>query len=210
MATVNLVFFNTHKNIEAVTYRRGFYQTARIVLERMVRDLTCAYMPTDMGSINGDMISMWRFKGEHDEDDGIYKDSLSFTTTADIGFSPYPGCVREVAYYLEDEEEENGENKKDEDNKTTFRLMRREDPTPHKGESTSGAVLEMADGVGALKIVYVDDYGQEFDHWDLEERMALPRRIKITLTLGAGEDAFSFTATATPVLAGTSPGSSQG
>ncbi|HOJ13565.1 MAG TPA: prepilin-type N-terminal cleavage/methylation domain-containing protein [Deltaproteobacteria bacterium] len=200
VATVNFVFFETHKTIEAVVERREVYQTARIVLDRMVRDLNCAYVPSGGGAVSDDALSMWRFVGEHEEEGAVSRDSLTFTTAADIGFSRYPGCVREVAYYLEEDAE----------NKGTYRLLRREDPTPHKGASTAGAVLEMAEGVGGLKIVYVDEYGQENDSWDLADRRKLPRSIRVTVRLGSDEQAVDFTATASPPLAGITVSSSGG
>ncbi|HPC48328.1 MAG TPA: type II secretion system protein GspJ, partial [Deltaproteobacteria bacterium] len=127
-------------------------------------------------------------------------DSVTFTSAADIGFSRYPGCIREVAYYLEE----------DEKNKGAYILMRREDPTPHRGESTSGSALEVARNVGALEIVYIDEYGQETEQWDLAERLTLPHRVRITLTLGTGEESVTFTATASLPLSGITLESPQG
>jgi hypothetical protein len=44
---VNYAFFQSHKNIEAVTTQREAYQTVRIVMDRMIKDLTCCYvLPT--------------------------------------------------------------------------------------------------------------------------------------------------------------------
>jgi len=44
--TVNFAFFQSNKNIEAVRTQREAYETVRIVMDRMIKDLTCAYVPT--------------------------------------------------------------------------------------------------------------------------------------------------------------------
>lgn len=186
VTTVNFAFFNTHAHIEAIQQRREVYQTARIVLDRMVKDLTCAYIPYTSQPLRLETLRLWRFKGLHDESGGRDTDSLTFTTAADIGLSPFPGSVREVSYYL----------KEDDTNKGTYTLMRREDPSPDTEESTGGVAMEVAQGVSGLKIVYLDEYGQESPRWELEESLRLPAQVRITLTLGSGEEAVSFTATA--------------
>ncbi len=192
IATVNFAFFQSHANIESVRGQREVYQIARIVMDRMIRDFTCAYLPADNRQMSAEEISLYRFTGTNDEEGETDRDTITLTTTADIGFSKVSGSVCEVAYYL----------KEDEENPDVYTLMRREDATPHQGASLQGQELEIAEGVTGMDIVYLDDTNQEVEEWDLLERLELPKQIKVTLNMACGEETLSFTATASPPLAG--------
>jgi general secretion pathway protein J len=191
---VNFAFFQSNKNIEAVRTQREAYQTVRIAMDRMIKDLTCAYIPSPLlrPAMTTEDISMYRFVGANDESDSTDKDTISITTTTDIGFSKVPGGICEVAYYLK-----LMENKKD-----VFTLMRREDPTPHYGPTNAGSEMELAEGVTGMNIVYIDDSNQEVKEWDLSKKMALPKQVKVTLTFEAGTDKLTFTGTAALPLSG--------
>lgn len=192
ITTVNFAFFQSHANIESVGAQRDVYQTVRIVMDRMIKDLTCAYLPVDNRQMTEEEMSLYRFVGVNDDTGGADRDSIAFTTTADIGFSRASGSVCEVGYYL----------KEDEETKGTYTLMRREDPTPHYGVSKAGQELEIAEGITGMNIVYLDDNLQETDEWDLLKRLTLPRQVRVTLTMSSGGEAVSFSATASLPLAG--------
>jgi general secretion pathway protein J len=191
---VNFAFFQSNKNIEAVRTQREAYQTVRIVMDRMIKDLTCAYIPSPVlrPAMTVQEMSMYRFVGANDESNSIDKDAISFTTTTDIGFSKVPGGICEVAYYLKEME-----NKKD-----VFTLMRREDPTPHFGSTKAGSEMELAEGVLGMNIIYVDDSNQEGNEWDLSKKLTLPKQVKVKLTFEAGKDKLTFTGTAGLSLSG--------
>jgi len=190
--TVNFAFFQSNRNIEAVRTQREAYETVRIVMDRMIKDLTCAYVPERQ--ITANEFSMYRFIGTKstDESNGVEMDTISFTTTTDIGFSKVPGGVCEVDYYL----------KETEDQKGVFSLMRREDPTPHYGITTTGNEMEIAEGVLGMNIVYIDKANQEVNEWDLAQRLALPKQVKVTLTMEAGKEKVNFSMTASLPLSG--------
>lgn len=190
--TVNFAFFQSHKNIEAVRTQREAYETVRIVMDRMIKDLTCAYVPTEERQMTANEFSMYRFVGTNDDSDGVDKDTISFTTTTDIGFSKVPGGVCEVDYYL----------KEMEDKKGVFSLMRREDPTPHSGITTAGNEMEIAEGVLGMNIVYIDNSNQEVNEWNLVQRLALPKQVKVTLTMEEGKEKVSFSMAASLPLSG--------
>jgi len=192
--TVNFAFFQSNKNIEAVRTQREAYETVRIVMDRMIKDLTCAYVPTEERQMTANEFSMYRFVGTKSADDsnGVEKDSIYFTTTTDIGFSKVPGGVCEVDYYL----------KETEDQKGVFSLMRREDPTPHYGITKAGNEMEIAEGVLGMNIVYIDNSNQEVNEWDLTQKLSLPKQVKVTLTMKAGKDKLNFSATASLLLSG--------
>jgi general secretion pathway protein J len=191
---VNFAFFQSNKNIEAVRAQREAYQTVRIVMDRMIKDLTCAYLPSPLlrPTMTAEDMSMYRFIGANDESESIDKDTISFTTTTDIGFSKVPGGVCEVAYYL----------KLMENKKNVFTLMRREDPTPHLGPTKAGSEMELAEGVLGMSIIYIDDSNQEVKEWDLSKKLTLPKQVKVKLTFEAGKDKLTFTGTAALPLSG--------
>jgi len=163
-------------------------------MDRIIKDLTCAYIPSPSlrPTMTVEDMSMYRFVGANDESDSTDKDTISITTTTDIGFSKVPGGICEVAYYLK-----LMENKKD-----IYTLMRREDPTPHYGPTKAGSEMELAEGVLGMNIIYIDDTNQEIKEWDLSKKLALPKQVKVTLTFEAGKDKLAFTGTAALPLSG--------
>ncbi len=191
---VNFAFFQSNKNIEAVRTQREAYQSVRIAMDRMIKDLTCAYIPSPSlrPTMTLEDMSMYRFVGANDESDSTDKDTISITTTTDIGFSKVPGGVCEVAYYLK-----LMENKKD-----IYTLMRKEDPTPHYGPSKAGSEMELAEDVLGMNIIYIDDSNQEAKEWDLSKKLALPKQVKVTLTFEADKEKLTFTGTAALPLSG--------
>jgi len=104
LVIVNTSFFRSHANIESIRSQREVYQTVRIVMDRMIKDLTCTYIPSDGRQMSADDISLYRFIGVNDESNKTDKDSIFFTTTTDIGFSKVPGATCEVDYYLKETE----------------------------------------------------------------------------------------------------------
>jgi type II secretory pathway component PulJ len=192
LVIVNTAFFQSHKNIESIKDKREIYQMARIVLDRMIKDLTCAYIPSDGRTMTKDEMSLYKFEGVKDDSDNIKKDSIYFTTTADIGFSRVPGGACEVDYYL----------KENDDKKGTYILMRREDPTPHYGITKAGMEMEIAEDLLGLEITYLDEASQEVEEWKLEQKLMLPKQVKVTLTFQAGKESQTFSATTPLPLSG--------
>lgn len=202
LVIVNTSFFRSHANIESIRSQREVYQTVRIVMDRMIKDLTCTYIPSDGRQMSADDISLYRFIGVNDESNKTDKDSIFFTTTTDIGFSKVPGATCEVDYYLKETEGKQG----------VYTLMRREDPTPHFGVTKSGIEMEIAEDVLGMDVVYLDDTSQEVKEWNLGQRLTLPKQVKVTLTFEAGKESLKFTGMASLTLAGIrlSPGHGQG
>jgi hypothetical protein len=202
LVIVNTSFFRSHANIESIRSQREVYQTVRIVMDRMIKDLTCTYIPSDGRQMSADDISLYRFIGVNDESNKTDKDSIFFTTTTDIGFSKVPGALCEVDYYLKETEGKQG----------VYTLMRREDPTPHFGVTKSGIEMEIAEDVLGMDVVYLDDTSQEVKEWNLGQRLTLPKQVKVTLTFEAGKESLKFTGVASLPLAGIrlSPGHGQG
>jgi len=178
---VNMTFFSSHRVTKAVRVRSEAYQMVRIVIDRMVKDISSAYVPE---KVKKDTIDMYRFIGmNNDEEEGVDKDSIYLTTTSNIGFGKIKSGVCEVDYYLRPMEEA----------KNLYYLIRRDDCTPHLGITDSGNAFEMAEDIVGMNIVYVDKDLNEMDHWDLEEMGCLPKEVKVTLTLRIGDANLAFT-----------------
>jgi hypothetical protein len=195
LVIVNQSFFQSHRSIEAVSDQRQSYQMVRIAMDRMVKDLCCAYIPHTEGSgrtLDEDGLSLYRFTGRDDRDGDVDLDSIVFTTTADLGLPGRMGGLSEVGYRLEEMENTPGR----------YLLIRSEDYLPHIGESKSARKMEVAENIVSMNIEYLDEHEEEHDEWELEQKLALPGQVRITLTFDCGRELLSFTGVARPPLAG--------
>jgi len=186
---VNMAFFGSYRKMEIVNSQREAYQMVRIVMDRMIRDLSCAYVPSSgepPRQMSDDELSQYRFVGASEKDEAVFLDSIHFTTTTDLGLPGNFGVTKEVAYYL----------KEMEDVKDRYILVRMEDQLPHLGVSKGGKEMEVAENVVSLKIVYLDNESKESDNWDLSERLGLPEQVHITITFDIEGEPVSFTGVA--------------
>ena len=189
---VTSTFYQSHRAIESVKYQREVYQMVRIVMDRIIKDISCAYIPADAREMTDDEISLYRFVGRNEINNEANIDSIFFTTTCDMGLSPLTGSLCEVGYYLKEMEEK----------QDLFFLMRREDCTPHYGITEAGNAMEIAEDVVALEIIYYDDRSQESEEWDLDESLTLPSKVKVTLTFRQREKDISFSGVSSLPLKG--------
>lgn len=188
LVTVNMGFFGAHKRIEAVTAQSQAYQTVRLVMDRMIKDLICSYVPItdETRKIKEDRIPMYRFIGTDDSSDDVDKDSINFTTTADLGLPGSTGVICEVGYSLKEMEEV----------KDRFILIRSEDCMPHAGISETAREMEVAENIVSMDIKYIDGEENESDVWDLSEKLCLPKQVNITITFEVDGQPLSFSGTA--------------
>jgi len=189
LTIVNLAFFQSHRTIEAVGEQRHTYQMVRIVMDRMMKDLICSYVPATEGSsrtLDEEELSLYRFTGTDEKDADTDLDSIRFTTAADLGLPGKTAGLCEVGYYL----------KEMESSQDRYVLIRSEDPLPHYGASESPQEMEVAENIISMNIVYVDQDGNEKDEWDLNEKLALPEQVKVTIAFDAGSQPFVFTGSA--------------
>ncbi len=183
---VNSTFFQSHRVIETVTAHTRSYQMVRIAMDRIVRDVSCAYVPAqDRGMEDAD-IAMYRFVGKDDVRDGADNDSIFFTTVSELGMSRYRGAICEVDYFLREIDGKPG----------LYYLIRREDCTTHGGITEAGSEMEIAEDVVAFNLVYLDENLKETDRWDMEERLRLPDQVKISLTFRKEGQDMTFSALA--------------
>jgi len=193
MTIVSATFFRSHEVIDIVRKQGEVYQMARTCMDRMLRDVTCAYVPAAFTAEPGftkQEIAQYRFIGRHDKDGTLDKDSIYFTTTSDLGLGGHKDMITEVDYYLKEVEQGKG----------VYYLMRREDAKPHQDITTRGTEMELAEDVTALNIVYLDKTGTESEDWDIAKRLVLPSQVKITITFRRGDETYTFTGVASPPL----------
>ncbi|OPZ59510.1 MAG: hypothetical protein BWY87_00968 [Deltaproteobacteria bacterium ADurb.Bin510] len=157
----------------------------------MVRDLSCAYTPFTR-AFDKTQFNRYCFEGVNDEDGPVPTDHVHFTSAASLGLAQSYGLA-EVAYYLKPMEEKGCEG--------LYYLMRREDARPHDGLSEGGAVMELAENVVSLSLVYLETPEREVPSWSLKERLKLPPQVKIVLTVRQGNEELPFTAIANLPLA---------
>ena len=202
VAAVNTSFYRSQQVMRTVQQQSEVYQMGRMALDRMVKDLTCTYVPqlsptptteTEEKEQQDETedLDQYRFIGKHQMSGTTDLDSIYLTTTSDLGFGDYRGLVTEVDYYLKEVEAGKG----------VYFLMRREDALPHNGETTAGNEMELAEDIVAMNIVFIDDNETESEEWDLSTRGSLPSQVRITLTFKRGETTYPFTGVAQLPLA---------
>jgi len=182
MTIVNTTFFQSYRIMDIIDDQSREYQMVRMAIDRMVRDISCSYVPSNEFGLTDEEISLYRFTGKDEMNNDRDIDSIYFTTTSEIGMSDLSIGIGEVGYFL----------KETEDDPDVFYLIRREDKTPHYGISEKGSQIELAEDIIGMNIVYIYDGSQEAEKWDLAERLRLPDQVRITLTMQKDEEELSF------------------
>ena len=163
-------------NVEAVQVARSnskVYQTARIVLDRMIKDLESALIEVPL-SVEGMSLGMI---GKNQEINDMEADTLDFTSLAHVSLaSGRPQTdLCEIGYSLIKDPDDEG-----------MILYRREDWSLDEDFTGGGLSHELARMVTGLDIVFHDNQGKEYNEWHtLEEKQvnALPTLINIRLTM---------------------------
>lgn len=179
--------------IQAARDQGDVDQTARAVLDRMTRDLECAFI--DAGDGRGD--ARPGMIGEDGETDAGPSDRICFTGLTHLSLTPEdPGTdLCEIGYRLAEDPEGDG-----------FILYRRDQPVPDADLTTGGLRQELARGVTGLDIMYRDGKGNTLDHWNTLEGApdrGLPPLITVRLSIrDPGGREHLFVTSVHPVLAG--------
>lgn len=163
-------------NVEAIQIARQngeVHQTARIVLDRMTKDLQSALIEV---SVPSDKIKLG-LVGEDREIDGRRADRMDFTTVTHLPLTEKGPAsdLCEIGYLIE----ENSEDK-------VLVLLRRDDPSVDEDFTKGGSLQEMARNVLEFNLTYQDSGGEESDKWNTLEGMpasGLPVLIKVRLVL---------------------------
>jgi type II secretion system protein J len=163
-------------NVEAIQIARQngeVHQMARIVLDRMTKDLQSALIEV---SVPSDKIKLG-LVGEDREIDGRRADRMDFTTVTHLPLTEKGPAsdLCEIGYLIE----ENSEDK-------VLVLLRRDDPSVDEDFTKGGSLQEMARNVLEFNLTYQDSRGEESDKWNTLEGMpasGLPLLIKVRLVL---------------------------
>ena len=163
-------------NVEAIQMTRQgsqVYQIARIVLDRMTKDLESSLIEVPFF---GNKISLGMI-GKNQDIEGQPADRLDFTSLTHLAVtadSPQTDLC-EVGYHLAEDPENEG-----------LILYRRDDGIADAEFTSGGQTYELARMVTGLDISFQDSNGQEFDNWNTlegEYKDTLPSLIKIKMSL---------------------------
>jgi general secretion pathway protein J len=148
-------------------------QTARVIFERMTKDLESAVIHFPNIATAG-LLGM---ESEDRVEDGVPADRIRFTSLSHLepGDSKYHTDLCEIGYTLEPDPEGPG-----------FILVRMDDPTPDGDMGTGGSTIEVGRSISGLDFVFEDDAGNLFNQWsasELDRGGKAPSIISIFITL---------------------------
>ena len=163
-------------NVEAIQIARQngeVHQTARILLDRITKDLQSALIQTSVAS---ERIKLGLI-GQDREIDGRRADRMDFTTVTHLPLTEKgpAGDLCEIGYLIEEDSEGKG-----------LVLYRRDDPSVDEDFTKGGSLQEMARNVLEFKVTYQDVRGEDSDRWNTPENRpgpGLPVLIKVRLVL---------------------------
>lgn len=170
-------------NVDAIQMSRQeaeVTQKARIVFDRMGKDLASAFIGTGMGEEEEENVLV--FIGQDFETDGYPADRLDFTSLSHLpmaGAGPWTDLC-EVSYFLEAGPEG-----------TDFVLFRRDDAFLDGNPLEGGPSFEIADGIRSFDMTFQDQGGEVYEGWNSlegEQKGRLPSLISIRLVLTNGDD----------------------
>jgi len=182
-------FAGSIKTMEISSEGGEVFRKARVILNRMTQEISCAYLPyTDKEKKEALTDIQYAFVGEDKAEGGLPQDTLSFTSTALPLKGPCRG-LKEVGYYLAPDPETDEPS-----------LLMREDTTPDDRIDDGGRSHLLAEGIWGLDFTYYDERGREWNRWDSTSPIfagRIPQSVKISLFFKdeRGEP-FSLTATA--------------
>lgn len=168
MAVVYGSFSGSLKTMEVAEQSGEAYRKARIILSRIVQEISCAYLPSgqDLSDIN------YAFIGEDKEEDGLPRDTLHFISTS-FPFKGKSRGLKEVGYYITLDPQT--------DEPT---LVVREETAPNGRSDEGGRSYGLGSGIWGLSFEYYDAEGREWKRWDStspDHEWSLPRMVKISL-----------------------------
>lgn len=181
MTVVYAVFWSQQRASEATAQSRDVYAQGMLILDRLSRDISGVWLPSVSRSQNPASLS---FDGKTDQ--------LGFITTAVLSLDDALGPdMVEVGYRVVDQ-----------DDKTVKQLLRRQDDSLDEDGQTGGSEITLTSDLVKLELIYLDDAGREQSTWNAADAAALPKAVRIKLTLAGpdGREEF-FTTEVSPPLA---------
>ncbi|MFZ7113111.1 MAG: PilW family protein [Desulfatiglandales bacterium] len=170
------VYGSYTSNMDAIQMARQnsmVYQTARVIFDRMSRDMESAFL-TERLSVN---MPETGFVGQDLEIDGRPADRIDFTSLSHVCMTEedLPSDLCEIGYHLEKDEE--GED---------LVIFRRDEAAVDADISTGGQPHKLSGMVSGLDISYEDEEGEVFNAWNTleqENQGRLPALVRVTLTM---------------------------
>lgn len=163
-------------NVEAIQIARQngeVHQMARIVLDRMTKDLQSALIQVSVPSEKTKL----GLVGEDREIDGKRADRIDFTTVTHLPLTEKGPAsdLCEIGYLIDEDSEGK-----------VLVLLRRDDSSVDEDFTKGGSLQEMARNVMEFNLTYQDSRGEESDQWNTLEgtpASGLPVLIKVRLVL---------------------------
>ncbi|MBN1106592.1 MAG: prepilin-type N-terminal cleavage/methylation domain-containing protein [Deltaproteobacteria bacterium] len=154
--------------IQLVEHRGRVQQVARIVLDRMQKDLESAFPGRQVSSTGA---ALGLIGDEH---------RLDFTTLTHLALVPgnVPTDLCEVGYRVEEDPDGEG-----------LTLIRRDDPIPDEDLTEGGHSQELTRGVTGFDLAFYDNEGREHETWNTltaGKGQGLPSLVRIRLALMDG------------------------
>ncbi len=173
MAAIYGTYTSSVEAMQLARYNSQVYQSARIVFDRMIKDLESSLIEVPL-PVEGLQVGM---VGKGHTIDGMPADTIDFTSLAHLSLnrSVPQTDLCEIGYFLRKDEKNGG-----------LILFRREDWSVDKYFTEGGRSYELARRITGLDIVFQDSKGEEHEEWNtLEEERAytLPSLISIRLTI---------------------------
>jgi len=167
-------FAGSIKTMEISSEGGEVYRKARVILNRMTQEISCAYLPYSTDKEKKVEIPgiQYAFVGEDRAEEGLPQDTLSFTSTALPLKGPSRG-LKEVGYYLAPDPETE-----------VPALLMREDTTPDDRPDEGGRSYLLAEGIWGIDFTYYDERGKEWSRWDSTSPIfagRIPQSVKISL-----------------------------
>jgi prepilin-type N-terminal cleavage/methylation domain-containing protein len=168
MAIIYGAFAGSIKSMQISTEGGDCYRKARLILNHIAEEISCAYLPTE------EAISdiQYAFIGDDREEDGLPRDTLSFTSTA-LPVKGPPRGLKEIGYgiTLDPETDEPA-------------LVMREDVTPDDHVDEGGMSYLLDADIWGLDFTFYDARGRDWERWDSTASIfagKLPQRCRIAI-----------------------------
>ena len=162
-SAVYSVFAFQNRAAEAASEGRELFSQAHVILDRLGRDLSCAWLPQAPNP--GERI-VYSFVASTER--------LDFTSSAALSLEAAPGPdLVEIGYEIAPGD--SGEDR--------LVLLRRQDDTPDESPLEGGSTIALTRDLKSLEITFVGANGQEETVWQAQSAGELPRAARIVLTL---------------------------
>jgi len=168
LTTVYMVFANHERSVEAAAESRDSYGQARMILDRMIRDISGTWLPEIPASNEGTETVL--FSGEEGR--------VDFITTARLSPEIAPGLdLVEVGYHVVENDDRNG-----------YSLIRRQDNSLDTDISEGGTTITLTNQLETFEIGFIDADAQVQTAWKASAISNLPKSIQIKLVIRLSDD----------------------